>query len=658
MHWYKKYIDLLIISLVLGLVMVGNTQASAQSTSAADQVSSTDPDNTKKISDVITDKYLQNDIINSLHNNTITSEVTAESPASELVTFARSQTFLYLGSNKIQDFKQLKGLRYLPSNIVIYNQDLSDNNANLTDLLDTLKSLDTYYASPLTLALFNDKISNSGLTKIVSFIKGLNGEMFDPFSISLLNLSENEITDFSSLQNLYAPSDPQEAKIYEFVAWGQHHDESEKGLSQLSPQTVVGNKISIDYKKLLPLAMYQNKMSSFFQSNNTQSAYFRLHPEANQDGLDSLVTSGDNLINRQANGEPLAEPSIAQPAPSISTGLSNFNTYDYQMNATTQYRQWLAQSERDSLISSMALTNNQPNESIPVDPQITNIPSGTKSIQVRAAFYRTASGYYDGLTQDYNIPLKWPSSSSTETSTSTPASATSTTSANTTATTEVSKQTVVYATKKIGLYGDATFTKKVRQHWYPKQRRIYRPMFKVTGYAKSTAGRARYLVKDVNHHSKTYGDTGYITTRAAYVQPVYYQQASKKITVINPQGVNAYRQKSLTGKAHHYRQGQVLTVKKLVRHNLTTRYVLKNGEYLTANKKLVQNGRIKSAKSIKTKTPINRYRDVNFTKRQRHYRKHATIAIKGWDYSAAGTKRYRVAGGYITANSRFIHVVK
>jgi len=58
--------------------------------------------------------------------------------------------------------------------------------------------------------------------------------------------------------------------------------------------------------------------------------------------------------------------------------------------------------------------------------------------------------------------------------------------------------------------------------------------------------------------------------------------------VINKAGVNAYSKKSLTGKRHHYRQGQVLKVKKIVTHNLTTRFVLTNGTYVTANKKLVQ----------------------------------------------------------------------
>ncbi|NLR32896.1 DUF5776 domain-containing protein [Levilactobacillus tujiorum] len=150
------------------------------------------------------------------------------------------------------------------------------------------------------------------------------------------------------------------------------------------------------------------------------------------------------------------------------------------------------------------------------------------------------------------------------------------------------KGTVVYATKKIGLYKNATFTKKARKQWYAKQKRINRPMFVVTGYAKSQNGVKRYRVKDVNHRSKTDGLTGYITANAKYTQRVYYAAKHQKVTVINPQGVNDYGKKNLTNKKTHYKRGQVLKVKKIVNHNLTTRFVLSNGTYVTANKRLVK----------------------------------------------------------------------
>lgn len=149
------------------------------------------------------------------------------------------------------------------------------------------------------------------------------------------------------------------------------------------------------------------------------------------------------------------------------------------------------------------------------------------------------------------------------------------------------KGTVVYATKKIGLYGNKNFTKQARKQWYSKKSRINRPMFVVTDYARSKNGHLRYQVKDVNHNSKTDGMKGYITANIDYTVPVYYAGLHKKITVINTQGINSYKNKNLTGKVTHYKRGQTLHVKKIIKHNLTTRFVLANGQYVTANKKLV-----------------------------------------------------------------------
>ncbi|MFT8493548.1 MAG: DUF5776 domain-containing protein [Liquorilactobacillus satsumensis] len=151
------------------------------------------------------------------------------------------------------------------------------------------------------------------------------------------------------------------------------------------------------------------------------------------------------------------------------------------------------------------------------------------------------------------------------------------------------KGEAVYATKKIGLYKNTKFTKANRSAWYPKQKRVNRPMFVVTGYKRAANGALRYKVRDVNHGRKTAGKTGYITASRKYVVPVYYASVpkAKKITVISPKGVNTYKSANLTGKAKHYKKGVRLTVKKLVKHNLTTRYQLSNGHFVTANKKLV-----------------------------------------------------------------------
>ncbi|WP_125582740.1 DUF5776 domain-containing protein [Levilactobacillus cerevisiae] len=226
------------------------------------------------------------------------------------------------------------------------------------------------------------------------------------------------------------------------------------------------------------------------------------------------------------------------------------------------------------------------------------------------------------------------------------------------------KGTVVYATKKVGLYKTATFSKKARKQWYVKKSRMNRPMFVVTGYATSKNGVKRYRVKDVNHRSATAGKTGYLTTNRAYTTPVYYAAKHKTVTVINPAGVNSYAKKTLTGKKTHYQQGQVLTVKKIVTHKLTTRFVLSNGRYITANKKLVQAGKITMPSKVTVKRAINRYGNANLTTKNKAIKRGTTLKIRGWRYSNANnfskhdTLRYHVAGGYITANPHFVKAIR
>ncbi|WP_054746881.1 DUF5776 domain-containing protein [Lentilactobacillus rapi] len=154
------------------------------------------------------------------------------------------------------------------------------------------------------------------------------------------------------------------------------------------------------------------------------------------------------------------------------------------------------------------------------------------------------------------------------------------------------KGAAVYAIKGIYLYRSANFTKSRQLAKYPKVKRVNRPMFVVTDYARSNGGALRYKVRDVNHGSKTAGKVGYITANSKFVVPVYYQSLpkNKKITIINKRGVNAYKNANLTGKVKHYQKGARLTVKKIVKHNLTTRYQLSNGHYVTGNKKLVIQG--------------------------------------------------------------------
>ncbi|KIP00032.1 DUF5776 domain-containing protein [Levilactobacillus brevis] len=142
-------------------------------------------------------------------------------------------------------------------------------------------------------------------------------------------------------------------------------------------------------------------------------------------------------------------------------------------------------------------------------------------------------------------------------------------------------KTSVYATRKIGLYKTVNFTKNNRIRWYQKQPRTKRPKFTVIGYARTKAGTLRYKVKT------TSGQTGYITANTDYVGNTYYQTTPKKITVINAKGINAYRKVNLTSKVRHYRKGTALKIKAVKQHGITTRLILTNGTYITANKTMV-----------------------------------------------------------------------
>lgn len=224
--------------------------------------------------------------------------------------------------------------------------------------------------------------------------------------------------------------------------------------------------------------------------------------------------------------------------------------------------------------------------------------------------------------------------------------------------------TAVYALKKIYLYKNVNFKKAERKASYVKKPRIFRPMFVIDGVRYSKAGRLRYWVRDVNHDSKNAGKTGYITANAKYVRSVYYQANHSHLTVVNPKGVNAYKNRNLTKKVKRYKQGQVLKMTGFVDHRLTTRYQLADGNYITGNRKLVQMGQLKMPKRVVVKQAINRYQDANLTKRNGSCKKGTSLKVNGYTYSheasftQAGTKRLLVKGGYITANTQFVRIIK
>ncbi|KRM44712.1 hypothetical protein FEZ41_05395 [Lentilactobacillus parafarraginis] len=222
----------------------------------------------------------------------------------------------------------------------------------------------------------------------------------------------------------------------------------------------------------------------------------------------------------------------------------------------------------------------------------------------------------------------------------------------------------VYTVKPIYLYRHADFNKSERKAFYAKKPRVNRPMFVVTDYARSKDGQLRYQVRDVNHKSRTAGKTGYITADSRFTLPVYYQGAHPIVTVINPEGVNRYAKKNLRHRTGHYRQGQVIPVQGITRHNLTTRFILADGQYMTANRKLVISGKHPFSKAVRVKKALNLYADPEFTHVQKQIGSGQTLAVNKTGYSQAATmqarghKRYAVKGGYITANPDDVQIEK
>lgn len=220
----------------------------------------------------------------------------------------------------------------------------------------------------------------------------------------------------------------------------------------------------------------------------------------------------------------------------------------------------------------------------------------------------------------------------------------------------------VIATKRIGLYSHKTFTAANRLAWFAQKPQMKQPTFTVIGTATSKAGHARYQVRDTNRHSATYGQTGYMTANSAYVTHTYYASAPQIVTVINPGGINGYTSAPLSQPQTHYKQGTPLTVKKVVTQGATTRFLLRDDHYISANKHLVTAGNQTIPTKVRAKTALNRYDTANLTRRNHHYAKksHHVFKVLGWDYShgnsttTTGTLRYRIAGGYISANHALV----
>ncbi|MFT8618050.1 MAG: DUF5776 domain-containing protein [Lentilactobacillus hilgardii] len=186
------------------------------------------------------------------------------------------------------------------------------------------------------------------------------------------------------------------------------------------------------------------------------------------------------------------------------------------------------------------------------------------------------------------------SSSSSEPATS--SSSSSTDRSSTTVTTKKKRNKYpfkIYAKKSIYLYRSMDFAKKNRLTHYQKKSRINADTFTVVGTARSRNHALRYKVRDTNNKSRLFGKVGYVTARPSYVARLYYQTLpkSKTITVIAKKGVDVYRSTKQSNRINHYKRGTILKIKQIIKNNKVTNYQLRNGNYVTGNKKIVIQGK-------------------------------------------------------------------
>jgi len=574
----------------------------------------------------------------------------------------------------LTDYSPLLKVANYFDGLIVNNQ----TNLNQQDMVEITTALLTNRSSAgelQALGFSNDNVNTDGLSTVLDTISSFDSAP----KIQYLILNRNPLPDLTAWTNFKESTNKQKiGNLNASVLKNKDGSRITEGKTT-APQTLKGTTLKVPY----------SLFSEYTQANDPQSenSYaairaYKNDPDWNDDEILLKYYPDDGPLS----GEIVPDASSDSVTTTINSMGEDDNTWDVsQVNAvdanysqTDDYPRYLMQvspADIKDIISSdtykkytYLMPNGKISTSVPENVtdadmlNIVNVPTNAKEVKIRVVvicYSPSSSNESSTYTQIYTIPIK--QKAVTPTTPTADSSSNSSNSESITADTgqpKAKKQSVIYATKKIGLYNTPNFSAKTRQVWYPKQPRIYRPMFKVTGYAKSTNGTPRYLVKDVNRESKTFGRTGYVTTRSAYVSPAYYQQKSGKVTVIAPHGINAYQKQNFTQKINHYRQGQVLTVKKIVRHNLTTRYILKDGRYITANKKNVQSRRVAMATKVRTKTTVNLYRDVNLKHHLKSYRKNTMIAIKGWDYSMNGAKRYQVASGYITANTKLVKVIK
>lgn len=248
--------------------------------------------------------------------------------------------------------------------------------------------------------------------------------------------------------------------------------------------------------------------------------------------------------------------------------------------------------------------------------------------------------------QDVTVTYAKPASSSESTATAT-------------TTDSMPKQTTtptfkVYGKRALYRYTNRNFKKSERVQGYAKKAKMYAPTFTVVDTVKSDVGNLRYQLADGT----------YITAQPSYVANDYWQgKHYTQLYVTNPKGINTYGTTTFKNQLSHLKQNQAVTVTQVVKKGTMTRYELTDGTYITGNKQFVSPTKPTMPTRVKAKTKVRLYQTVGLKQVRKTYKKGTFITVKGWDYShrtntsLTGTKRYRVATGYITANPKFVQVM-
>ena len=146
------------------------------------------------------------------------------------------------------------------------------------------------------------------------------------------------------------------------------------------------------------------------------------------------------------------------------------------------------------------------------------------------------------------------------------------------------KPFMAYSIKATGLYKNYKFNKSGLIKWFAKAKRTNRPVFKVIA-------KQGQVYKVISYNKGTYKKVGYVNK--ANLANLYYSSGnyhSNGVYVIDQKGINSYSKLNLKSKVKHYKFGNKLIVNKLVKKGLVYRFQLTNGNYITANKKLIEMG--------------------------------------------------------------------